>query len=171
MARRMVYDLDVEVPAAVMYADFTTIDYWQDLVVFYRDSGANAEIAQFASGEDGTDIAFSHIIRAADLPAMARPVVPSTFVITRRQHFEPFEHATGQATGHYRADVPMAPVEVRGDYLLSDSAGGSRMRLQTLCSARVPIIGGQIEQMVLNGLETLFSKEGEFTADWVAGHH
>jgi len=44
------------------------------------------------------------------------------------------------------------------------------MRLETLCTARVPIIGGQIEQLLANGLRTLFSKEGEFTADWISRH-
>ena len=42
--------------------------------------------------------------------------------------------------------------------------------METVCRARVPIIGGQIEQLLMNGLQTLFSREGEFTADWVARH-
>jgi hypothetical protein len=34
----------------------------------------------------------------------------------------------------------------------------------------VPIIGGQIEQLLTNGLRILFAKEGEFTADWIDSH-
>ena len=60
--------------------------------------------------------------------------------------------------------------KIRGDYLLTDNGTGSRMRLQTTCTARVPIIGGQIEQLIVNGLQTLFAKEGEFTAEWIGGH-
>ena len=171
MGRRMIFDVDVGVPAAVMYADFTTERYWQDLVVFYEQHGANAEIAHFSSGEGGTDIAFNHILHATDLPVIARAVVPSTFVVTREQHFEPFVPSTQQATGHYRAAVPVAPVDIRGEYLLADTETGSRMRLQTECTVRAPLIGGQIEQLVLGGLQTLFASEGEFTADWIAGHH
>ena len=170
MPREMIYDVDVDVPAAVMYREFTTVGYWENLVLFYRENAANAEIAHFASDETGTDLAFSHIISAADLPAIARPVVPSTFGISREQHFEPFEHATGSAAGRYRAEVPVAPVDIRGEYLLTDNGPGSRMRLQTTCTARVPIIGGQIEQLIVNGLQTLFAKEGEFTAEWIGGH-
>jgi hypothetical protein len=44
------------------------------------------------------------------------------------------------------------------------------MSLDTLCTARVPIIGGQIEQLLVNGLRMLFTKEGEFTADWIGSH-
>ena len=167
----MVYDIDVAVSAAVLYGDFTTAGYWEDLVVHYRENWANAEIATFHTGEHGTDIAFAHIISATDLPAIARPIVPNTFVVTREQHFEPFVPSTQQATGYYRAAVPVAPVDIRGDYLLSDTDRGSRMRLETLCTVRAPLIGGKIEQLILGGLEHLFAEEGEFTADWVAAHH
>ena len=166
----MVYAVDVAVPAAVMYRNFTTIDYWQDLVAFYEANAARTEIAHFSTGDSGTDVSFSHILSAQDLPAVARQVVPGTFAIIREQHFDPFHDATNRASGRYSAEIPVAPVEVTGKYTLEDTETGSQMRLETLCRARVPIIGGQIEQLLINGLRTLFSKEGEFTADWVGGH-
>jgi len=166
----MVYDIDVVVPAAVMYQNFTGIDYWRDLVDFYRENGARTEIAHFSTDASGTDVSFSHIMSAQDLPPIARPVVPASFAIIRVQHFDPFNKATNRATGRYRAEIPVAPVEVTGDYVLADTATGSQMRLETRCHARVPIIGGQIEQLLANGLRTLFAKEGEFTADWIDSH-
>ena len=166
----MVYSVVVDVPAAEMYRNFTGIDYWEDLVAFYRDNAAETEIAHFATGDSGTDVAFSHILSARDLPPIARPVLPGTFVITREQHFDPFDAATNSARGHYRAIVPAVPVQVTGDYTLLDISPGSQMRLETVCTARVPLIGGQIEQLLANGLRTLFAKEGEFTADWIGGH-
>ena len=170
MPRSMVYTVDVDVPAAQMYENFTAIGYWQDLVEFYRENGSQTEIANFATDANGTDIAFSHILSAQDLPPVARPVLPGTFVITREQHFDPFQESTNRAYGHYRAVIPAVPVQVTGDYTLLDAASGSQMRLETLSTARVPIIGGQIEQLLANGLRTLFSKEGEFTADWISRH-
>lgn len=166
----MVYTVDVDVPAAEMYRNFTGIDYWEDLVAFYRDNAAETEIAHFATGDSGTDVAFSHILSARDLPPIARPVLPGTFVITREQHFDPFDAATNSARGHYRAIVPAVPVQVTGNYTLFDLSPRSQMRLETVCTARVPLIGGQIEQLLANGLRTLFAKEGEFTADWIGGH-
>jgi hypothetical protein len=170
MPRSMVYAVDVDVPAAVMYRNFTGIDYWQDLVEFYRDNGARTEIAHFASDAGGTDVSFSHIMSAQDLPSIARTVVPASFAITRVQHFDPFCDATNRADGRYRAEIPVAPVEVVGDYVLVDTDTGSQMRLETRCTARVPLIGGQIEGLLVNGLRTLFAKEGEFTADWIDSH-
>jgi hypothetical protein len=166
----MVYTVDVDVPAAEMYRNFTGIGYWEDLVAFYRANAAETEIAHFATGDSGTDVAFSHILSARDLPPIARPVLPGTFVITREQHFDPFDEATNSARGHYRAIVPAVPVQVTGNYTLHDLSPRSQMRLETVCTARVPLIGGQIEQLLANGLQTLFAKEGEFTADWIGGH-
>lgn len=170
MPRSLVYDVDVDVPAAQMYAFFTTREYWEDLVGFYRENASRTEIAHFSSDETGTDVAFTHIMSAQDLPPIVRPVVPGSFVVTREQHFDPFHAPSNRAVGRYRAQIP-APVEVTGDYLLHDHENGSRMRLESACRARVPIIGGQIESLVLGGLKMLFAHEGEFTAEWVADHH
>lgn len=171
MTKRMAFDVDVGVPAAVMYRDFTTIKYWEDLVVRYREEAAHTEIAHFSSDDSGTRVAFAHILTATDLPAIVRPVLPGTFVVTREQHFDPFDEVGGLATGHYRATVPHVPVDIQGDYTLTDTATGSRMRLETRCSARVPLIGGQIEGLLIGGLKGLFANEGEFTAMWIAAHH
>ena len=170
----MSYVVQVDKPAAAVYRDFTTIGYWEDLVAFYRENSVRTEIQRFSTGVSGTDIAFSHTISAQDLPAIARPVVPGSFTITRQQHFDPIDETGARAAGHYTADIPRAPVEISGRYVLSDvgpaSDGASQLELQTLCRVTVPIIGGQIEAFVVNGLKTLFSTEGDFTTAWVAGH-
>jgi hypothetical protein len=169
MPRRMTFDIDVELPAARMYSLFTQVDYWQDLVEFYQENAGRTEIAHFSTDDNGTHVTFNHIMTADDLPPIARPVLPGTFVVTREQHFEPFDTPANQALGRYLAHIP-APVELTGDYLLADTERGSRMRLESLCRVQVPLIGGQIEQLVMSGLKMLFAKEGEFTADWIAGH-
>lgn len=170
MPRNMTFDVDVDLPAAQMYALFTKVDYWQDLVGFYREHSSRTEISHFSSDDTGTHVSFTHIMSGEDLPAIARPVLPGTFVVTREQHFEPFHTPTNRALGRYLAHIP-APVEVTGDYVLADTESGSRMRLESVCRVRVPLIGGQIEQLVMNGLRVLFENEGEFTADWINSHH
>lgn len=171
MPRRMVYDIDVAVPAARMYQLFTAEDYWRELVSFYRDhANAETEITRFSSTEAGTDVTFRHIMTADDLPAVARPFVPGSFVVKREQHFDPFHATTNQASGRYRAHVPVAPLDLTGEYVLADTNDGSRLRLETVCRVKVPLIGGQIEGLIMGGLKMLFDEEGRFTTDWVAGH-
>ena len=171
MARSMVYTVDVAVPAESLYRDLTTIDYWEALVEIYRENSTRTEIAHFATGPDGTDVSFAHILSAQDLPAIARAVVPSTFVVTREQHFEPFEEGAGRAAGRYRALVPGTPVDIEGSYELRDAGAGSQMQIDTRCTVRVPIIGGQIETLIVTGLKSLFASEASYTAEWITGHH
>lgn len=169
MPRNLVYDVDVEVPAAQMYGYFTTIGYWEDLVGFYRDNASHTEIAHFSSDDTGTDVTFTHIMTAQDLPPIARRLVPGSFIVKREQHFDPFDQSANRAVGRFTGQVP-APLDLSGDYVLHDTERGSRMRLTSTCRVRVPIIGGQIEHLVVGGLKMLFIHEGEFTAEWVAGH-
>jgi len=171
MPRNMAYTVDVDVPPEVLYQSLTTIDYWQDLVEIYRENAARTEISHFSSGPDGTDVSFAHILSAADLPAIARPVVPGTFVITREQHFGPFQESDGRAAGSYRALIPSAPVDIAGDYILGAGGPGSQMRIDSRCTVRVPLIGGQIEALIVTGLKSLFAREGEYTAEWFAANH
>lgn len=169
MPRSLVYDVRVDVPAADMYGHFTTVGYWRDLVEFYRKTASHTEIEHFSSDGSGTDVTFTHVMTAQDLPQIARRLVPGSFVVTREQHFDPFDAPAGRATGHFRGKVP-APVDITGQTLLQDSGQGCRMRLTSACRVPVPIIGGQIEGLVLGGLKMLFAHEGDFTAEWIARH-
>jgi hypothetical protein len=169
MPRSLVYDVDVDVPAAQMYGYFTTIGYWEDLVGYYRGNGSHTEIAQFSADGTGTDVTFTHIMTAQDLPPIARRLVPGSFVVKRQQHFDPFDEPANRAVGRFTGQMP-APLDLTGDYVLHDTDRGSRMRLTSRCRVRVPIIGGQIEHLVVGALKTLFSHEGDFTAKWIAGH-
>jgi hypothetical protein len=167
----MDYVVSVEAAAAAVYRDFTTIDYWAALVEHYRGIGARTEVKHFSCDDTGTDVSFAHIMSAQDLPSIARPMVPGVFVVTREQHFDPFETAVNRAVGRYNALIPVAPVKITGRYVLADAADGSQMRMLTSCEVKVPLIGGQIEQFILTGLKTLFAKEGEFTAAWIGHRH
>lgn len=169
MPRSLVYDAYVEVPAADMYRHFTTPGYWHDLVDFYRETASHTEITHFSSNESGTDVTFTHVMTAQDLPPVARRVVPGSFVVTREQHFDPFDGSTNRATGHFSGKVP-APVDITGQTLLQDSDQGCQMRLTSSCRVRIPIVGGQIENLVMGGLRMLFEHEGAFTADWITDH-
>ncbi|MBU3687594.1 MAG: DUF2505 domain-containing protein [Mycobacteriaceae bacterium] len=170
MPRSMVYTVDIDAPASQVYQDFTTVNYWEDLIDFYQRNSTRTEIVRFESHENGTEVAFAHIMTPEDLPAIARPVVPAVLTITREQHFDLFQPEADQAVGHYRATTSAVPFEITGEYLLRGAGPRSQMRIDTHCSVKVPIIGGQIEKLIINGLSTLFANEGEFTAEWVAGH-
>ena len=170
MSRRMDYVIGLDKPVADLYQSFTSRSYWEDLVAEHQ-LHTDSELTRFTSDATGTDIVFTHTVSRRDMPSLVAAVVPLRLTITREQHFDPFDPATNAANGHYRALVPAAPMNFDGTYVLQQTAEGSELRLRSLCKVNVPLVGGKIEQWVLDGLRGLFDNERDFTRDWIASHY
>jgi Protein of unknown function (DUF2505) len=173
MSRRMEHTIAFDAPAEKIYADFTSRDYWQTLMEAYRRLSPQSEstIMSFTSDERGTDIVFVQVMPRSELPPIARTVMAADMVITRAQHFEPYDHANNQAKGTYSASVPHGPGRFGGRYLLTETETGSRLRLASVCKVYIPFVGGALEDLILNNIKYLFHAEEAFTADWIAEHH
>ncbi|MGX9789497.1 DUF2505 domain-containing protein [Mycobacterium sp. MMS18-G62] len=173
MARRMEHTIAFDTPAEKIYADFTSRDYWQTLMETYRrlSPESGSEITSFTSDERGTDIVFVQVMPRSELPPIARTVMPVDMVITRTQHFDPYDHARNRAKGTYSASVPRGPGRFGGQYFLSETETGSRLRLASVCKVYIPLVGGALEDLILNNIKHLFHAEEAFTADWIAKHH
>lgn len=170
MSRRMDYVVALDKPAPDLYVSFTSRQYWEDLVAEHARL-YESTLTHFSSGADGTDIVFTHTLSSKDLPSVAAAVVPLNLTVTREQHFDPFDAASNSAHGHYKALVPSAPMDFGGTYVLCESSTGSELRLNSVCTVKVPLIGGKIEEWVLGGLHGLFDNERDFTRDWIASHY
>ncbi len=166
----MEYTIAFDVPAAKMYQDFTSRQYWHSLMDAYR-RWSPSEITSFSSDEHGTDIVFVQEVPRSELPAIARTVVPSDMVITRTQHFDPFDHAHNRAEGHYAASIPRGPGRFGGKYVLTDTDTGSQLRLASICKVSIPLVGGALEDLILHHIKYLFDAEEQFAAEWIAHHH
>jgi Protein of unknown function (DUF2505) len=173
MARGMEHTIAYDAPAEKIYADFTSRDYWQTMMESYRRVSPQSEsqITSFTSDERGTDIAFIHVMPRSELPAIARTVMPVDMVITRTQHFDPYDHANNRAKGTYSASVPHGPGRFGGEYFLTETDTGSQLRLVSVCKVYLPFVGGALEDLILNNIKYLFRAEEAFTADWIAQHH
>lgn len=170
MSRRMDYTVAFEAPPEKIYQDFVSREYWQTLMEIYRNF-TPSEITSFSSDERGTDIEFVQEIPRSDLPQIARAVIPSDMVITRTQHFDPYDHANNRAEGTYAASIPHGPGRFGGRYLLTETDTGSQLRLASVCKVWIPLVGGSLEDLILHHIKYLFDAEESFTADWIAKHH
>lgn len=166
----MEYTIAFDAPAEKVYGDFTSREYWQHLMDTYRKLSPS-ELTSFSSDERGTDITFVQEVPRSELPSIARTVIPADMVITRTQHFDPFDHATGTAEGSYAASIPRGPGRFGGQYFLSETDTGSRLRLASVCKVWIPLVGGALEDLMLHHVKYLFDAEEEFAADWIAKHH
>jgi Protein of unknown function (DUF2505) len=171
MSRRMEYTVAFDAPPEKIYQDFTSSDYWQTLMEIYRQHAPEAGLKAFSTDERGTDIVATLHLPRNNLPPIARNVVPVDMIITRTQHFDPFDHAKSRAEGSYAMSVPRAPAHLDGQCFLTETGTGSEMRLTSACKVSIPLVGGKLEDLILLGMKALFDGEEEFTADWIAKHH
>jgi len=167
----MDYTIAFDAPAEKIYQDFTSREYWQTLMDAYRFLTPQSEITRFSSTERGTDIVFTQNLPRSYLPPIARTVVPVDMIITRRQHFDPYDHVNRRAKGTYAASIPHGPGHFGGRYFLVETATGSTLRLASVCKVNIPFVGGALEDLILSNIRMLFDAEEAFTADWVAKHH
>ena len=168
----MDYTIEFDAPAEKIYQDFASREYWQTLMDSYRFLTPQSEITSFSSGERGTDITLVQNLPRMYLPPIARTVMPVDMVITRTQHFDPYDHEKNQAKGTYAASIPGVPAGVLGgQYFLTDTDPGSQLRLASVCKVNIPLVGGPLEDLILHHIKLLFNAEEAFTADWTAKHH
>jgi hypothetical protein len=173
MSRRMDYTVAFDAPPEKIYQDFTSSDYWQSLMDSYRSVApqSHSEVTSFTTGEDGTDIVFVQVMPRSELPAIARAVIPVDMVITRTQHFDPYDHAGNRANGTYTASIPRGPGRFGGKYFLTETETGSQLRLASVAKVHVPLVAGPLEDLLLHSVKYIFDAEEAFTADWISKHH
>lgn len=167
----MDYTIAFDAPAEKIYQDLTNRDYWQTLMDAYRFVTPQSEITKFSSTERGTDVVFVQCLPRENLPPIARTVMPVDMVITRRQHFDPYDHVRNRARGNYAASIPHGPGQFGGHYFLLENQTGSTLRLASVCKVHLPLIGGALEDLILHHIRFLFDAEEAFAADWIAKHH
>ncbi|TFV54814.1 DUF2505 domain-containing protein [Mycobacterium sp. PS03-16] len=165
----MEYTVTFTAPAARIYDQFTSEEYWQGLTEAYRRLNPRTELTLFRSDERGTDIALRQVMPRDDLPPVARKVMPVDLVITREQHFGPFDDAAQHAAGTFAATMPRAPGRLGGRYGLADTATGCALRVSSECKVSIPLVGGTLEDLVLTNMRHLFHGERDFTAARVHG--
>ena len=167
----MAYTIEFDAPAEKIYQDFTSREYWQTLMDAYSALIPQSRITSFTTTERGTDIVFTQQLPRQVLPSLARTVVPADLIITRRQHYDPYDQDGARAQGTYSAAIPRGPGSFGGRYVLTETDAGSTLRLASICRVYLPFVGGALEDMILHHIKKLFDAEEAFTADWITKHH
>jgi hypothetical protein len=160
----MDYTLEFGAPAEKIYQDFTSREYWQTLMDAYRFLTPQSQITSFSSGERGTDIVFAQNLPRMYLPPIARTVVPVDMIITRKQHFDLYDHDKNRAKGTYSASGSHGPGSFGGQYLLTETDAGSKLRLASVCKVYIPLVGGALEDLILHHIRLLFRRRGGGTS-------
>lgn len=162
----MDYTVAFDAPPDRIYRDLTSREYWEALVEVYQRF-TPSDIVSFTTDELGTDVEFIHELPRSDLPTIARHAIRTDVVVTRRQHYDPYDDARNRATGTYSASIPRAPGRFGGQHFLTETDTGTQLRFASVCKVWVPLVGGAVEDLILSNITDLFEGEREFTADWI----
>lgn len=121
-------------------------------------------LEEFSADGSGIDVVLHHVLPLSALPDIARAVVKSDLVITRRERYGAFDT---QATGRYEATIPAAPGSLTGTMELFSSDGGCTLRTTSEAKVNLPFVGGKLEDLMLANLVDVFTTEAAITADWL----
>ena len=166
MARRIDYTAQLSSSAAQTYSALADRDYWEALMARMRELTPTSVVEDFTSTDAGISLVLTQVIERHTLPGVAQTVFQSDLVITRTARYGPFV-PEGTTTGAFTATMPGAPGTLGGDIALFDEGPGAVLRSSPEAKVNIPLLGGKLEEMMLDHLVNLLTVEGEFTNRWL----
>ncbi|MDR2281151.1 MAG: DUF2505 domain-containing protein [Gordonia sp. (in: high G+C Gram-positive bacteria)] len=166
MARRLSYSARYEHPAEKISQAQMQREYWDALMVQFRELTPISNVEEFESGDDGMRVVLKQTITRDMLPPVAQTVMKKDMVITRIETLGAF--VADKTPGTYTASIPAGPGSLNGEQVLFPTESGCTVRKTTEVKVFLPFINGKLEQLMLINLVDLFRGEAEFTAEWVS---
>lgn len=149
-------------PAAQVFAALTDEEFLRERL--RRLGGKRSELASYTTSGGTTRYALRQTIDAQHVPSVARTVIRGDLVIER---VESWTGENGQYDGTVDAHVPHTPGSARAVTSLLDVDDGSELLFTGTVKVSVPLVGGRIEEMIVQQLTDLLDAEGEFTQHWL----
>ncbi|WP_435277422.1 DUF2505 domain-containing protein [Rhodococcus yananensis] len=163
MARRKEFSARFRHSPELVYAALSDRRHWEARITEMRKYSEN-RLEEFTVGESGVELVLHHVLPLSALPDIAKTVMRSDLIITRRESYSPFDT---QATGHYEATIPGGPGSLTGTMTLFASDGGAVLRTASEAKVNLPFVGGKLEELMLDNLVDVFTAEAAITAGWL----
>lgn len=77
--------------------------------------------------------------------------------------------ADGSRSGTWSADVPGAPVEVKGTMRLEPAGAGCTYTIEGTAKVKIPLVGGKAEKFIAEQTKTLTAREADVLREAVRG--
>lgn len=117
--------------------------------------------------DDGWEVTLGRTL-PADVPSFARAIVGDHITVDEQRAWgEPDED--GVRRGTVTVGFGGAPLELTADLTLADDpAGGSTLEVAGRVSARIPLVGGKVEELARDQLVRFAAREEELVGLWLA---
>lgn len=168
MARSRVVEIDaaLKYPALVadVYAMMLDPEYLATKLVAMAALEHDVGISPTPDG--GAVIRLKRVLPAV-VPDVARPFVGETLTLLQTDTWFPAGQ-DGSHDGRLEAEIERAPVTVRGTMRLFQSSDGHTIQeVRAEIKARIPLVGGRIEQAAAQALVMAVRKEEEVGSAWL----
>lgn len=162
------FNFSLESPATVeqIYAAFTQEAYWRTRLTSF---GAAGRLESLAVDPGGSVTAVAvHDLRPDGLPQQFAKFFPRQWRIVQHETWQPT--GGGRIRGEVKVVTYGAPGSGTGRATFTPFRHGSKLKCTANVEFRVPLVGGQIENLVGRGLAQNMSALQDFTAEWISGH-
>ncbi len=150
----------------------------KDVFAMYSDTGFLAVKVSGTGGSDptisvekvGSDVVVD-VSRTlpAQVPSVAKKFLGDTVVIDEKQQWSPADDK-GARTASVKVTFQGAPASADGRLSLEPSADGSVCRVELEVRSTVPLVGGKIEEIIVEQLERAVRQETKLGNQWLAEH-
>jgi hypothetical protein len=164
MSRSLSLSLDAPVSVDEVLTTFADEGYWQARLAAF--DGGTATLDGLTVDPGGTvTAALTVSLFANRLPKVVTALVPGDFEMARTETWYPA--GDGPARGVITVKVPGAPVAAVGEVSLVSVGTGSRLDFSTSVRVNIPLVGGQVENFIVNRLGDEIRAVQRFTNNWI----
>jgi len=166
MSRRIEHRAEFGHPVDLVYAVLTDEGFLRERLTAI--GGRSVELVSYAGDQDGMKAVTRQGIDAQHLPGAVRKVAPGGMTIERTETWD------GGGNGRYRGTVDASvggfPGSLRGNTALRTRTGGSELLLDGTVKVSIPLLGGKIEDVIIEQVGRLLRLEAEFAIRWLETH-
>ena len=130
-------------------------------------TGALSHTVSISAKGERTVIVSSRDLPTTNFPSFVQSLVGATLAITETQDWGPAD-AGGARQGVITVDIAGAPIDLDGTLSLTQNGHGSVQTVQGDLRARIPLIGGKIEQAAAPAIMSAINVERDLGQAWLA---
>ena len=132
-----------------------------------KATGAVQHTVSITTRGDRTIIVTTRHLPSDRFPHFVKSMVGATLNVTETQDWGP-SGADGVRHGTLTVEIHGAPVHLHGTLSLAPGGPGSVETIESDLKARIPFLGGKVEEAAAPAIQSAFRIEGETGAVWLA---
>lgn len=122
--------------------------------------GRGAELVSRSADERGVTVIIHQAVPGDVLPSFLRSARPNGLTIHRTETWN-------SSGGSVHAVVDGLPGTITGAMRLAPDPAGCVLGAHLTAEVGLPLIGGMVEKMIIDGIATLMETEYQFTLEWL----